>query len=461
MTSNGDLTMTLARFVAEQEGASLPSHSIARTQDGIIDTVGVMSAGSRLGRGVREIIDVVTEDVSVETATVIGRSQPTSVRAAAIANASMTHQLDFDDTHDQAVVHPTANSLPISMALAEALDLDGRALLEAVLVGNEVTCRLGEALTRPMFDYPWVRPPVIGMFGAVAAACRIMSLSADEVANAWGLLLPRVGGTLACLVEPGSWVRTMRDAFSTESAYMAMQLARRGVQGDRRPLEGPLGLFNSYFNGDYDSEILTDGLGQSYLADRISIKPWPCCREVHCTLTALFDTMDRHAISGEQVDSVEVKVGQTNIELCEPAAVKRHPRLTTDALCNIPFNVAVGTVYGRIPIDAYSDRGLADATVAAMADRVSWVVDEAQNRQGTLEPGAVEIRLTDGSTISGEADIALGHPEFPMSRKQLAAKFHSCWTAGPGDSSTAERLLDLLSNLENVTVNDVTECLRP
>ncbi len=375
----------------------------------------------------------------------------------------MTHQLDFDDTHDKAVVHPTANSLPIALAIGERQGADLQTLIEAVAVGNEVACRLGDALTGLLFDHPWVRPPVLGMFGAVAAGARMLRLTAQEVANAWGLVLPRVGGTLACLVQPGSWVRTMRDAFSADSAALALELARRGVKGEREPFEGQYGLFQAYFVGGYRPADVLRGLGDWFTAEAVSIKPWPCCREVHGTLTALSDILQTHHVSGEEIEAIRIRVGNTNLELCEPGHLRRNPRHVTDALCNVPFNVAVGALHGYIPLDAYTAAGLRDPRVTAMAERVTWTHDPEQDRAGTLEPGAVRLDLADGRTYERVAEVSRGHPDWPLTLEQLRTKFLDCFHVSESlSSSCGTDLLGLVLNGEpEVPLRHLTSHLRP
>jgi 2-methylcitrate dehydratase PrpD len=456
-------TSQLARFAAETTPDDLPDGVAEAIRASIIDTVAVMVAGQSQGRGVSELLEITTREFRDGQATIVGHAGRFQPRAAATVNGAMTHQLDFDDTHDSAVVHPTANSLPISLALAETRGASGAELLTAVAVGNEVACRMGKALTRLMFEYPWVRPPVLGMFGAVAAGGRMLGLSADEIENAWGLLLPRAAGTLACLVEPGSWVRTMRDAFSADSAALALSLAQAGVQGDRLPLEGKYGLFEAYFDGDYSVGTLTEGLGSEWAVEEVSLKPWACCREVHGNLTALFDIIEKHSLRARDISEIRIKVGATNIKLCEPAEVRRHPRQKADALCNLPFNLAVAATHGRIPLDIYTPEGLADPAVRAMAERVSWETDETQDRHGTLEPGAVQVVRTDGSVVAATAEIARGHPQLPLTPAQLKQKYLDCFAVSEVlGSPAATELHESLSVLHEVRdVNELTRLLRP
>src|SRR5690606_27920327 len=133
-------------------------------------------------------------------------------------------------------------------------------------------------------SYMWIRASIAGIFGATAASARILGADEEVYLNAFGLALPQAAGTLASLHNPGSSVRSIRDGLCYRSAVLAASLAARGVRGDREVFDGPYGVYNVYFRGEYDRNVLTDELGERYETVNVSLKPWPSCRHLHGTL---------------------------------------------------------------------------------------------------------------------------------------------------------------------------------
>ena len=456
-----DSSAAFAEFLAEIRFRDLPEEVVQVSRRGIVDTIGVILAGSGT-ESVAAILRMLTRWGGTPEAGVFGSSLRLPAVAAGFANAAMAHQYDFDDTHDQAVVHPTANSLTAALAAAEARGgCSGEDLLRAVVLGNEIACRLGLAIRGDLYDYPWTRPPVIGTFGAVAAASAILGLDPARTRSAFGLTLHQACNTLECLYAPGSEVRGLRDGFSVRNALTAAFMAAEGVQADHSAIDGRFGLFNAFFRGEYDRPGLTEGLGSRYAAADVSIKPWPSARETHATIHAVLDLRRRHAIDPAAVAQVELTVGRANLEFCEPGAQRRRPRSKMDALSSLPFAVAVALRHGAVPLQAYRADALGDAATLALADRVSWALDPAI-REGTIEGGRVRIVLADGRAFETAARHAFGHPGQPLPPDILARKFRDCaaMAATPPDEGRIDGLLQVLANLEGRPVGDLVDALQ-
>ena len=153
---------------------------------------------------------------------------------AVLANAALVHQDDFDDTYDPSPCHPTSSTLMAALAVAEERGgATGRDIVTAVALGNDLMCRIAQAIGGRMDAYPF-RAPVIGIFGAAAAAAKMMGADAGQHLNALGLALPQVGGTWASVHHPGSSVRAIRDGLACKNAVLAAELAMRGVRGDAK-----------------------------------------------------------------------------------------------------------------------------------------------------------------------------------------------------------------------------------
>ena len=420
----------------------LPPPVVERTKMCILDTIAVMIAGSGTA-DVAALHRIVSRWGGSPESTAISYPERLPAYSAVLLNGAMGHQFDFDDTHDTAVCHPTNAALSCALAAAESVGgVPGRELITAVACGVDLTARLAGAIDGTLWDYPWVRAPVVGIFGATLAAGKVLGLDADQLLQALGLALPQAAGTLQCLRTPDSSVRGMRDGLIYKDAMLAALMAAEGLRGDAGTFDGEYGLYNAYFRGEYDPSALVDRLGERYEGMGVSLKPWPSCRHTHGTLTALFDLIDREDLDLDAVQEVVIHVGDGNRRLCDPVGSEFHGRM--GLLCNLPFIVAVALAHGSVPLAAFSAEGLRDPRTQTALELIHTRYDPAQNRYGTIEPGHVEIRLRDGTALEQTADRALGHPDRPMTREQLAGKLRDI--AGSGRRPVAERDVEGLIN---------------
>jgi 2-methylcitrate dehydratase PrpD len=195
---------------------------------------------------------------------------------------------------------------------------------------------------------------------------------------------------------------------------------------------------------------LLDGLGQAFLCDRISLKPWPSCRHLHGTLTSVIALMEQHDLSFADIERVTVHVGDINRDRCKPVSTGMIPAQRIDLLCNLPFAVGAAILHRGLPLKLYRDPALADAVVRDAVPKVAWVHDARQNGAWSLEPGLVDIRTTTGAVLSHHAPLGLGHPDHRMTEAQLLAKFTDCLSAGaaPIPPAQADRIAEQVLHLE-------------
>ena len=450
-----DASRDHAEFLLGTPFDALPADAVAATKRSIFDTLGVMLAGSGPEATARRVVSMVSAWGGEPTSTVVGHPQRLPAVHAAFANAAMVHQYDFDDTHDEAVAHATANTLAGGLAVAEGLpDCSGRELLTAIALSNDIVCRLGLAIHGSLYEYPWTRPPIIGIWGATAVASRLMGLTAEQIQSAFGFTLHQTANTLECLYATGSEVRGLRDGFSARNGVTAACMAQAGIHGDHSALEGRFGLFNAYFRGEYTRAKLVDGLGRRFENARISIKPWPSARETHATIQAVLELRERHRLSADDVRRVQLYVGRTNLEFCEPADRRRRPARRMDALSSLPFAVAVALQHGSVPLASYTEQGLRDERVLQVAERVQWQLDEQRSEDGTIEGATVEFVLDDGRTLRHSVRHAMGHPDAPLPDEVVIQKFIGCAAMAhrPCTEGQARALWDAVQRLETLSV---------
>ena len=267
-------------------------------------------------------------------------------------------------------------------------------------------------------------------------------------------------------VGTATHLRSMQAGFSGQGAILAADLARRGIVGSKEVLEGRYGLFKTYVRTDPDWDAILGGLGREFpLLGLHGFKVWPACGYTRPTNTAIKQLREQHSISPGQVESITVigGTGATRL-LSEPLELKRRPKLSIDGKYSIPFTSAVMMAKGNVTLRDYTDEGLRDPTVLAMADKVSYRIDPAGELpvggHSALSRPTVEIRTKDGQVYACQPSGVPGDPSQPVSGALLEAKFRDCvsFSARRIPAANIDKAIGLIGDLENVA--DATEIIR-
>ncbi|CAN5223281.1 MmgE/PrpD family protein [soil metagenome] len=453
MSATG-LTARLAAHVAGARFEQLSSQAVRMTRLSLLDALGVTLAASGLGEGVTDFAEVARDTGGRPEASVIGFGFRTSSLAAVLANGAGAHALDFEDAYDGAPIHPNAACVPVVLALAERRDASGQEVLTALAVGCDLVCRLGLALKVNPDEAGWYPPPILGAFGAAAAASRLLGLDAEQTAAALALTLNQATATAQFKTDPTSTLRGVRDAFPAHAGLLSALLAQRGVSGFDGVFEGKAGLFALFAQGQYDQSVLTNDLGARFHGERLSFKPWPSCRGTHAFVEAALDLREAHDLKPDMIAQIVMTGGGVQRMLAEPAAQKQTPRTAIDAKFSLPFTTALALVDGAVTLDSYAPGRLADPALTALAARGRFVLDpEATLRDAAS--GSLTLVLRSGQTLTRHVPHPRGAPENPIDEAQITAKFHDCAARALRPPSNAD--IAILAE----TVMDLNRVARP
>jgi 2-methylcitrate dehydratase PrpD len=342
--------------------------------------------------------------------------------SAAFVNGALAHALDYEDSHDIALIHPNAPTVPAALALAEAFGpVSGKELITAVAVGCDVAVRMSLALEVSIAEFGWYPPPVLAAFGATAAAAKILHLNEQQVRDALSLTLCQSTCSNEIIHSPHSVIRAVRDAFAARAGVTSALLAQRGIRGFDEPLEGRAGFFAAFARGHYEADRLTRNLGHAFEIANISFKPWPSCRGTHAAIEAALKC--REDVAAGDIDTVTIHGGPMLRMLAEPRASKIRPETAIDAKFSLPFTVATALTHGRVGLQSFQPEYLANEQVLKLAARVGVSADAAP---GTAIGARLRIRARGGKECEMEVLTPLGSPTHPMSRHALIDKFIEC-----------------------------------
>ncbi|GAB3580966.1 MmgE/PrpD family protein [Amycolatopsis endophytica] len=421
------LSFRLAETLTSLKPGDLPADVLDAAAVSLVDQVGVALGGAGLGEGCGAFADLARCEGGTPQSTLLGFGGRVPAAAAASVNGALAHALDYEDSVDGLPVHPHAQVVPAALALAEAHDLDGAALLASIAVGCDLTCRLAAATGTELAGHGWYPPPLAGALGATVASAHLLALGPGHTVDALSLVLMQMGAPGEIKYSPRSLVRGIRDGFGANAAVRAVQLAAAGIRGFDAPLEGRAGFFATHVSGQYRPEALLDGLGETFAGPRVSYKPWPSCRGTHSFLEAALDLRDEAVPAG--IEAIDLAGAPVNVMLAEPPEAKRAPASAIDAKFSLPFTVATAFVDGRVDLGSFTS--LERSEVLELARRVTFTADPAWDVPDRMTSARMTVRLRDGRVLHRRIDVPLGNPSRPLSDDALRAKFAACARHAP------------------------------
>ncbi len=456
-----DAAITIAGNVVNLKYKDLSEDAVTVTKKSILDTLGVMIAASTQEPACKKVAALAQEGGGKEESTIIAFGGKVPCLMAAFANGSLSHALDYDDTHDDSRMHASAQTLPAALATADKVGkVNGKEFIVAVALGIDLCCRLGLALNDRAETY-WLAQTVFGCFSSAAASGRLLGLTQEQMVSAFGIALYQASGSRQAAFETKSVLRGIRDAFAAKAGVLSALMAQRDLNGGDNSLEGRAGLFNLYFAGHYDRNALTEKLGKRFEGVNISFKPWPSFRLSHIYMEAVLDIVKEHKITASDVVEMTAILSPTAERIAWSAGELVKPEISIQAKRSIPFTMALALVKGKVSIGDFLPENLKDPEVLRVAAKINYKYDPSLGGVG-VTPGAVRLKTKTGKVYTKRVDHALGHPENPMSSADLVAKFEDCarYSAKPLTKAKVKKIVEMVQNLEKVEdVSQLTQLL--
>lgn len=448
----------LAAFACSLRPDGLPAEVREAAKLHLVDTLGCGLAAAGLGLGA-EARTVVAAEGGAARATVLGLADRVPAAGAALANGSLCHALDFDDTHAGAVAHVTAVVAPAALATAESVGASGPELLAAIVAGTETVARVGLAAPGEFHARGFHPTSVCGVFGAAVAASRLLGLDEDATASALGLAGSMAAGLFAYL-DDGTATKPVHAGFAAHAGVLAARLAAAGAEGPPSVFGARFGFYRAYVEAD-DGALTTQvsDLGERWETLRVAVKAYPACHYMHGVLGATTEATAHDRVDAARIERVEVSVpsGPAVELVLEPEREKIAPRTPYEAKFSLQYSLAALLVHGRVGLDTYEARAIGDARVLALARRVSYRIDGDGDGDGAF-PGGVRIVLDDGRVLAAELRFQPGAPENPLPPEAVERKFLENSRLALADEEARE-LLAALRRLEHA--EELTALLAP
>ena len=344
-------------------------------------------------------------------ATVLGRAERVDMASAALVNGIASHTFDFDDTHLKTVIHPAGPVASALLALAEVTGASGRTLVDALVLGIDVSCRLGNVMYPEHYDRGWHITGSTGSIGAAAGCARLLGLDAARTAMAIGIAASQPVGLRE---QFGTMTKPLHPGAAARAGLMSALMARHGFTASPRALEAPRG-YVQVVSTKADWREATEALGQRFEISLNTYKPFACGIVVHPGIDACVQ-LRAQGVRAEEVERIELKVHPLVLELCG----KREPADGLAAKFSIYHACAAGLLFGRAGEAEFADAVVTSEQAVSLRRKV-----EATVAEGIEEDQAdVTAVLRDGRRMHVFVEHAVGSLERPMSDAALEDKFH-------------------------------------
>ncbi len=452
----------LAGFAAGLRASSLPPDVRERARDLLLDTVGVALA-ARPEPFARSTHAVAAALGGPPEATLWGAAARVGMAGAALANGTLAHGLDYDDTLEEAIVHTGCCCATTALAVGEATRAPGAAVLAALVAGVEVMAAVGLVAPGAFHRRGFHPTALCGPFGAAAAAGSLLGLDAAELATAFGLCGSQAGGIIEYLAD-GSWTKRLHAGWAAHAGVVAALLARAGFTAPASVFEGTHGFFRG-FAGEPPAaarlESIADGLGRDWAVLRLVFKAYPCGSINQPYMDCAARIRATPGFDPAAVREVTCRTAEGPVHrLWEPLADKRRPPTPYAAKFSLPYCVALVLADGAAGVDGFTETRIRDPRLLALAARVGYELDPTLPYPRRFT-GHVRVVMRDGRVLEETQEAPRGGPERPLAPEELRAKFRANAgraLAGP----RVEALLDRLDGLPGAPdVTEVAAALRP
>jgi 2-methylcitrate dehydratase PrpD len=405
-----DVTRTLARYIVSAKPSDLPASVRKEAARTLLNWVGCTLGGSR-HETVGIAISAMAPFSGPAQASILGRKERLDILNAALINGISSHVLDYDDTHSRNIIHPAGPVISAILALSEHHPVSGNEFVNALVLGVDAECRIGNSVYPKHYDVGWHITGTAGVFGAAAASGKLLGLSEQQMLWALGLAATQPVGLQEMF---GSMTKSFHPGRAAQNGLTAALLASKNFTSSEQSLEAKYGWAN-VVSAAHNYDDITKRLGESFEISKNTYKPFACGVVMHPTIDGCIQLRNENKLSADEIDRIELRVHPLVMQLTS----KKSPQTGLEGKFSIYHAASVALVEGSGGIEQFSDRAVRDRTIASLRDRVSTVVDSS------LHEDQVRIALVtkNGRRLEKFVEHAVGSLDHPMSDKDLEAKF--------------------------------------
>ena len=334
-----------------------------------------------------------------------------TARAAALINATAAHTAEVDDIFRDGIYHPGAPTIAAAFSLTEKKDL-----LRAVVVGYEISTRIGAAMGRAHYKY-WHNTGTIGCFGAAAAAAEALALDPSRFAHALATVATFSAG-LQQAFRMDSMSKPLHAGHAAEAGVLAALAAREGVTGSLDVMEGDAGYGRAMGAGpDWEKALAT--LGEDFHITRMTFKNHACCGHTFAAIDGALALQKKLEVRAAEIDSVDVATYRAGLEV----AHYEDPATPAEARFSLKYVVATGLTHGSVRLAAFEKERIEDPATRALMKRIRVSLDPELDAAFPAQRAARVAIQAGGRRGEHLQPTRIGDPDAPLSDAQLEDKY--------------------------------------
>jgi 2-methylcitrate dehydratase PrpD len=437
----------LAEFVVGLQYSDLEKDVIEKAKMHFLDTIGVSLAAVDMPWS-QIVIDTVKKLGGSKESTILGDKTKTSSILAALANGTLAHGIDMDDSIIPGWAHTGASVVPSALAMAEVSQSSGKDFITAVVLGYDIGCRLDAAAYPGLRQRGFHATGLAGTFGAAAAAGKILGLNEDQMTNTFGLAGTQAAGLEEWLYT-GDMSKRMHPGKAAMNGILAALLAQEGFTGPATVFEGKYGFFKTH-SETYHIEKLTEGLRKDFKIMNCKIKPFACCHELSGPVRLALEMLKRYKIKPEGIERIAIGLNKTTAEndfkvAHTPLDAQNHPAVA----------VAIALVRGHVFFKEFFE-SYNDPTVILLGNKTDVYVDPDIDRAFPVKTGA---RLT---VTTKKQDYSLFEEDWPEITEQFVKEKFTKLVSSHLSQKDVEKVTKNILHLEELgNMRDLTaHCVR-
>ncbi|WP_428390921.1 MmgE/PrpD family protein [Lichenicoccus sp.] len=450
MTERQPLTSALAASLATVGIERATEAGVRMAMLAIIDTVGVTLAGS-VEPAVTILRKTLVNHASVGPALIFGDRRRIGILEAALVNGTASHAIDYDDMAEAMGGHPSVPVVPVVMALGESLNVSGRDLIDAYIVGFEAECRLGRVVHPHHYEKGWHPTSTLGVFGAAAAAARLLKLDQARTATALALCASLASGVKANF---GTMTKPLHVGHCARNGLFAALLAQDGFTANPGALEHKQGFFAAYDdleNVHLEHMIRGETEPLEIEHPNFGLKQFPCCGSTHPAILAMLALAEREHLTAREIETIDIQVDRQRLPHTDNPA----PKTALGAKFSIQYAAVRALIDGAPRLNHFEGGAYLEPEVRRLLARTTASpLPEASRDMSDRFAAEVSVTTRDGRRLTGRVVGALGRgPTNPMSDSEMWAKFHDCASLALPDASVSQayEALNRLDRLDGVS----------
>ncbi|MED5579523.1 MAG: MmgE/PrpD family protein [Nitrospinota bacterium] len=438
-----DITRELVRFAKETNLSDINDKVVQEVKKSILDTLGVTIAGRRT-EVAEKIVDYVSNAKGIGNSSVLGESFKTIPSFAALANGTMGHALDFDDSNKLLNGHGSVTTFPASLALSEKNQSSGAQFIEAYLLGFEVASKLGSVLNMELYENGWHPTAVLGSVGSCVSSIHLTNLSADEACSALGIVSSQASGLRANF---GTMTKPFHAGMAAESGVRSVELASLGMTSNQNIFEANSGYASVFSklekiqDGDFISSL---GNPFCFESPGVDIKPYPCCMSSYNAIEGMFSIIKEERVKLEDVESIEVGLlesGFLNLSY-------HRPKTGLQAKFSVEYILSRVLKDENLTIKTFTDELVNDPLIQEFMGKIDVKVDnELEWEHPMPKPTLLKVATKNGKLYERTIYTARGKAEMPLSLEEVELKFREC-VDGLLEIETTDKVINIVNDLD-------------